>query len=272
MTLQQFVDSYLAHVIAIAALVQVWIIAAWKKWLIRGKAEFYPSGNLEIGFSAFGSTITLPGSIRAINKDVFITEMRVKIIRLADKAEHTFTWRAFKSNKFVGPQGAHENIELATSFTVSVDSPRPVLVFFASENFGAQYAEQANRLRSAWSAFLQAKQPEFGDQFTALLQDPAFVDLQFKEFSNGTSTIDFYTKLNNEFYWQAGDYSLNLEISRAGAAALKYDWKLGLTSEDERRLRINAINTMKELCNIKVVYDFIYKPYSQRQAGVNDGV
>lgn len=259
--MREFIDQYLAHIIGLVALVQVWIIAAWKKWIVRAKLEFHPTANIELGFSAFGSTISLPGALRALNKDVFVTEMRVQITRLADKAAHNFTWRAFKSSRLSGPTLTPENIEFASSFTLGIGSPKVLNVFFASENFADRYAQKANAIRSAWSAFLLAKQPIYGAQMPALLQDPAFVDNLFQEYSKSGETLNFYTALNNGFFWHAGDYLIELKVSGASIEDIIYRWQINLSEEEESRLRLNAISTMKEVCNIAVVYDFVYKPY-----------
>lgn len=64
--MSEFVDRYLAHIIAIIALAQVWVIAVWKQWVVRGRLVFYPTATIEIGFSAFGSTVSLPGILTSL--------------------------------------------------------------------------------------------------------------------------------------------------------------------------------------------------------------
>lgn len=154
----EFLDKYLAHTIAFIALVQVWLIAAWRRWILKGSIEFYPSASVEIGFSTFGSTISVPGTLRAKNKHVFVTQMRLRVVRENDKAEHTFSWRAFKANTFDTTTGTHKNIELASGFTIALADPRPINVFFASESFAHSYASEASALQAAWVAFGNKKE------------------------------------------------------------------------------------------------------------------
>jgi len=103
---------------------------------------------------------------------------------------------------------------------------------------------------------------ELGNQIMTLAQTPGFADTLFSEFLREEIAIDLYTQLNNGFYWQAGEYRLDLEIKCASPTkAENYSWQVKLTADDEKKLRLNSIIMMKELCNIKIQYNFIYKPY-----------
>lgn len=216
---------------------------------------------MEIGFSSFGSTVSLPGALRASEKDAFVTQMRLTIIRESDRAQHNFSWRAFKSSSISMDTLAPENIEIATSFIVPTNVPRPMHVFFASENFTQQYAQDADELRSSWLLFGQRKLHEVGDPLKAQIQDPAFVDTLFQEFARGSVPVDFYTRLNHGFFWHAGNYCIVLEVTCADVPQRVYRWSTSLSEKEEQRLRFNTVAIMKELCSIKVQYDFVYKPY-----------
>jgi len=52
--------------LAIYGVVQVWIIALWKKYIKKGKIRIFETGSLEIGYSAFGPTIAVNGTLRAL--------------------------------------------------------------------------------------------------------------------------------------------------------------------------------------------------------------
>ena len=262
MTVEEFIDGYLAHVVAVIALVQVWVIAAWKKWFVGGRIEFHPAANIEIGFSSFGSTVALPGTLRAVKKEVFVSDMVVTITRMQDQAKHTFTWRAFRSNTFSAASMAPEAIELATSFNLLPTSPRPINVFYASADFASRYAQQAETLRTAWQQFVAEKISELGEQAASLVQTTEFADTLFAEFGRQQVFLNLYSQINNGFYWQAGRYQLDLTINCAPPTSpARYTWFLELTGDDEQKLRLNSIAMMKELCGIQVVYSFIYKPY-----------
>ena len=265
MDFAELIDTYLAHIIGVIALVQVWIIAAWNKWGVKPRIQFHPTANVEIGFSAFGSTVSLPGAVRVLNKRVFVSEMRLKVVREKDASIHDFTWRAFKSSKLTGPSLAPENIEFASAFTVAPGLPRSLNIFFASENFSERHAARAMSIQAAWTAFLQARQPAYGQQFAGMLNDPAFVDQLFSEFRTQNNTVkEFYSELNSGFFWSSGEYSMELRISSAQLPDKIYRWSLLLNEEEEQRLRSNIDHTIKECCKVYVAYDFVYKQYKNK--------
>ena len=51
-------------IVGFAALVQVWVIALWKK-LRKGKIDLYESGSVEIGYSGLGPSVALTAAIPA---------------------------------------------------------------------------------------------------------------------------------------------------------------------------------------------------------------
>ena len=61
----QLLEDYGAHIIGFVALIQVWLIALYKQFVSRGKLTVYETASIEIGFSAFGPTVTLLGTLRA---------------------------------------------------------------------------------------------------------------------------------------------------------------------------------------------------------------
>src|SRR5437660_1351433 len=67
--------------LAIVALVQPWLIALWKKFLLRGRIRAYPSANIEIGFSTFGPTVALQGTLHASHRDIFVTSAGMVVTR-----------------------------------------------------------------------------------------------------------------------------------------------------------------------------------------------
>lgn len=78
--------AIISLVIAGIALIQPWLIAMWKKFFRGAKIEIYPSG-LEIGYSVYGPTISLHGTLRAPHRDIFIKRIRLKLRRVQTNEE-----------------------------------------------------------------------------------------------------------------------------------------------------------------------------------------
>src|SRR6202012_158953 len=81
----------------------------------------HPAGRLEVGFSNFGPTIGVQGTLQATLADEFISLSRGVIIRAADQLRHDFQWGVFRSTSNLGSQ---QGYEIASGFLLSLASPR----------------------------------------------------------------------------------------------------------------------------------------------------
>lgn len=261
-----FLKDYGGHLLGILALVQVWLIAVWKRFFTRGRLDVHPTAAIEVGFSNFGPTIALLGTLRAQNHDVFVRRMRVQVVRLRDQAQHTFGWRAFRSSTISLNPTAPPVLEVAGSFLVTPGTPRQYNVFFASEGFAAEYQAHVQPLRDTWLAFLDTELRKVDEALTGqiarVLENPALSSELFTDFGRAGHGTALHTQLSNGFFWRMGDYELKLFVetaSRARSAALR--WGFSITEKEENDLRLNAIGIIRELCYLPVVYNFAYKAY-----------
>ncbi len=60
------------QLIAIIALLQPWAAWLWKTLFVKGRVETCAAGFLEVGYSDFGPTVAMQGTLRALYKDVFV--------------------------------------------------------------------------------------------------------------------------------------------------------------------------------------------------------
>ena len=83
---QWFIDHW-EGVIATIALIQPWIYLLWK-WLFRKPVlQIYPSGTVEVGFSEFGPTIGMYGTLRSEHGDIFVKRMRLRVKNVRTKED-----------------------------------------------------------------------------------------------------------------------------------------------------------------------------------------
>ena len=263
----QLLRDYGAHIIGFVALIQVWLIALYKQLFSRGKLAVYETASIEIGFSGFGPTVTLLGTLRASDKDVFIRRMKVRVVRGTDKAEHTFSWRAFRPNNITLGATEPQSLEIAGSFLVSTAAPRLYNVFFASEAFASQYEAHVQPIRDGWYAFVQTKLREMDEALVghvgSVLENPGLSATLFNEFTDGGNATALHTDVSNEFFWHAGDYELAFEIEtdRTGETIRK-KWTFSISPKEEQDLRLNIVILVRELCYLPVTYYVAYKKYT----------
>src|SRR5687767_14744653 len=95
-----FLKGWGSLVIATAALVQPWLLALWRRR--SGTIDVYETGGaVEVGYSGFGPTVGLRGTLRAAHRDQFIRDIRVTIVKKRDGSTHVFDWLVFKAEKII---------------------------------------------------------------------------------------------------------------------------------------------------------------------------
>lgn len=264
--LAQFLKDYGGHILGALGLVQVWLIALWNHFISKGKLEIHPTATIEMGFSSFGPTVSLLGTLRAHERDVFVRRMRVRVVRLRDRAEHTFNWRAFRPNTISLNPTASPTFEIAGSFLVTPGTPRQYNVFFASERFSSQYQAHVQPLRDTWQTFLEAQLRKVDEalvgQIGRVLENPAFASELFNQFIHDGHATQLHASVSNDFFWHAGDYDLEFGVETAGRAqSLTQRWRFTLSEKEEQDLRLNVVGIIRELCYLPVTYNFAYKDY-----------
>ena len=98
--------------------------------------ELHPTGHIKIGYSAFGPTLGLLGTLRAIANDKFISVIKITVIRCIDQAQHDFTWAVFRSPNII--DGQSQNYQIACGLLVSTDE---------AHQFSIQFHDLANQER-----------------------------------------------------------------------------------------------------------------------------
>ena len=79
------------------------------------------------------------------------------MIRSRDRAEHTFTWRAFRPSVMTLGSGGPQTLEIAGSFLVATNRAHQYNVFFASAVFAGQYEQFVQPLRDSWNTFVSKR-------------------------------------------------------------------------------------------------------------------
>ena len=59
-------------IVAVIALVQPWVVALYRRVLRSGRLEIYETGLPEIGYSLWGATIALYGTLRSRDRECLL--------------------------------------------------------------------------------------------------------------------------------------------------------------------------------------------------------
>lgn len=264
-----FLKSYGTLILAVYGIAQVWFIHMWRKFYRPGRIEIYETGTIEIGYSSFGPTLGLNGTLRAINKDVFIKSIELSVVREKDRATHILNWIAFRPPKIDLAGNQPTLMEIPSGFMVTLNSPhryniayndnlllnefRPSLNEYISEWY--KIAEQLNRI---WPPTMgTATPPEIISQQAQLIDD----------FTKGKTHLETYTMLNEKFYWESGNYSLFIKvISSKPNKIFSNTYKFAISDSDSKSLRLNVITILNEpiagyFRGQNYPYNFAYSEY-----------
>lgn len=257
-----FLKDYGGHILAFIALIQVWLIAFWKNFIVNPTANIYPTASIEVGFSNFGPTIALLGTLRAEKGDIFINKMQVRVVRLRDKAEHIFSWRAFRPNEIATNLSTNIQLHIASGFLITPKAPKQYHVFFASDSFSSEYQEHIQPLRESWIAFAERTAAQPDENITnQIAKSKETTSEVFSKFISSGKATSFYNKISNDFFWHTGKYKIIFTVENDGRHPIANEWEITITEKDERDLRLNTITIVQELCGLPVNYNFSYKEY-----------
>lgn len=262
--------DWLSLAVAALALVQPWLIALWKRLFQRGRLEVYETGVLEIGFSEFGPTVAVLGTIRCEGRDVFVERMSLKVIRLKDRAEHLFAWRAFRPHSVSSSPDGTVQFEVASSFLVSPSVPHRFNVFFASNDFQSTYRARVAALWERWKTYVDTERatvdPTGALPVRQLLDNPITEKALVDGYMRLPEPAEVHRVLNHDFFWREGDYSVQLSVHGARPERVfAATWQFTLEPADEARLRLNIIALLESGAGRKVQYSFAYPQYRKNR-------
>lgn len=253
-------------IVSIIALLQVWAIALWKKYVRKGRILLYEAGNIEISFSIWGPSIAILGTLRAINKDVFVDNITMTITRLRDNAQQSFAWKAFRSPLLSITGRDDIKVEAANSILIRQDNPYKYHIFFASDSFANDYRSDVRPYTELWENFIKSKLTESaaGAPWKAqtTTNNPADVDKLFGDFLREALPSQIWARINNTFFWHAGDYRVDMVVSWGEPQEkLARLWQFSIDQKEESDLRLNIIACMREIIKVPHFYNYIYKTY-----------
>lgn len=257
-------------IVAVFALVQPWLVAVWKRLFRRLQVDVYESGAIEVGFSSFGPTIGLYGTLRARHGDAFIRSIELQLIREKDNARHQLRWGVFRSSAFGSQQ--QRTFQTCVSFLLTKDSATPYDIQFWDLDVQSEQRPLLEALRSAWAEAVMAagghQLLQAGADFAAIADELRQATRQlYGDFSQRQIHIDTFAALQRLCYWEPGWFTLELTVRTARPnGTFPHCLRFQLTAEQVSLLRINPVLVLQEACGQLVgTYNFVYPQYSDRK-------
>lgn len=266
--LVNFLKSWGTLILALVALIQPWLVALYRRFFRQAQLDIYETGDVEIGFSHFGPTIGLHGTLRTVNRDSFVRSINLRLTRYKDRAEHQFSWGVFRSDKLSLASGQDTTFQLCSGFMLTLNSPFPYNIQFWDRDVQEEIRPHLQSLRSAWAqAFLNAG----GSQLLEAGVDLAAVSTElqaatrslYSTFSTRTEHVEAFSSLGRLCYWEPGRYRVRMNVDTARPDRThSQTWDFDLSQADVEALRLNIIKILQECCGqVFGVYNFAYPKY-----------
>jgi hypothetical protein len=257
-------------IVAVVALMQPWLISVYKRIVKAGKIDIYETASPEIGFSAFGPTIGLFGTLRSHDREMFIRIAELDTLKLDDQSVRKFDWIAFRALTTVVGRPTNElEVTLPASFMVNPLQPHPYNIMFSDSEIRARIQIILTPLKEQWTSSL-VNSPKI----KAALARPSdrqqteimkIANEAFTKFSNDNAYSAALSRLIALLPWQVGNYAITLRLrTDEPTRVYKNTWYFQLTENDQNNLKSNAEKILQELClETTVQYFFAYPQYIQ---------
>jgi hypothetical protein len=247
-----------AAIIALIALFRPDVARLIARYRLRLDVHPAAASRVEVGFSNFGPTIGLQGTIRAIGTDAFITTARIIIERVADHLRHEFDWAVFR--QLALSASSQQGVELASGFALPMQSPRRFNVQFHDTATAQRYNQALIDLHQLWVTYLQ------GQGIILANTQPGQIRPLYDTFhtAENAKIASLYQLVEREFYWIEGTYRLTFLVRTSRPEReFKFDHTFDLTAGESASLRLNAIGCLLAACNVPdVIFNFAYARYA----------
>src|SRR2546423_8662286 len=112
--------------VAAVASATVAAASAWeiyRRYLRPGRLEVYETGLIEIGYGGLGASVSVLGTLRGRDRDLFVRSINLRIVKGRDRAQHDFEWAAFRPF-VIAPDPRSIPLEMPAGFMIRTSDPR----------------------------------------------------------------------------------------------------------------------------------------------------
>jgi hypothetical protein len=251
--------------IAAVGLIQPWAVYAYRKIVQRHKIEVVPAGYIEIGYSNYGPTLGLIGTLVSTKKDAFVHSIDLKLVRTEDNLTHDLRWLFFHSPDYnlLDPRSA--TVKTPYSFQLQKNVPYNYSISFRDQATNLQMADILMKHANRWDDLV--KNGEVDEKLLKEVRNAAAMNpLNYpakeifdliEPFRNTKESNDAIINIMELNYWKAGNYNIELKLNiRGQQKPLSKKFAFRLSKEDEDQIKQNVIS----ICTYAIIQSFGFRP------------
>jgi hypothetical protein len=265
---EQTSSTWLEHwgtlIVAIAALIQPWIAYLYRRFFKPPFVRIFEAGKIEIGYSGFGPTLGLNGTLNVENKDVFVRAIDLKLVRESDHSTHNYEWSLFRSNKVRLSQPSDMEFELASGLMLSTSQPHRFNILFIENKAQQELVAEVQKLQKAWNEFLWPKLQAKMQASPSVPADQYRLAI-YEEFSKTPLHVETWSKVDRARYWEAGSYSLTMTVKTSHPEkCFTSTWHFSIDDSNATLLSFNSNEIVRTACNAGTgIWNFAYCVYEK---------
>lgn len=228
----------------------------------RAAIEMHPAGRLEVGYSNFGPTIGVQGTLQTIGSDVFISSSKVTVERVTDNLRHEFQWAVFRPQSYSTSTAQTQQFEIASGFLLSAASPRHYNIQFHDSATADNFRQSLLTLQRLWMAYLQAQGIVLANIQSSQIRG---IYDAFHQAHVTTEITPLFDVVDRQFYWNQGTYRMTIEFRTSHPTKrFIFDYTFSLSEAESRSLRLNAVTCCLMICNVPdIIFNFAYPTYQR---------
>lgn len=223
---------------AIGILIPI-IQIVWKKWIVKTKLNFLPTGRVYLFFNQSGPYLRIDGVYEAENKSTSIKDISLKITRCRDEKVLNLSW-----SSFVSPI----NQMMVNSIVQTTEVAHPFKI--ESNNLVCAFIEFCDFSNSYNRTFKVKTENLFNSMNEIKRKYANYVDA-YKEYKNSEEYSAAKEEIKKYFFWEIGEYDLQIKV-KYGNQIKNFQYKINLGENDYRLLYGNIDESL--LSPLKILY------------------
>jgi len=222
----------------------------------KTKIHAYKSGRIEIGFSQFGPSITLLGTLKAEKRNGFINNIKLDVSKKNSSWERSFEWRAFKPYTFsLIPQEENIKLEFVSAFLLTTDQSFKYNIIFLDDAFIDEHYDKIVSIQNLWQKYKNNNQLEEISEIS---------EKHFCIFKESEEVVELLEKIEQIFYWEEGVYDIEMCIhTQRPSSKFITNYQTKINEEEIVKLKSNFINIIKFACGFNTNFKSIFLKYNE---------
>jgi len=212
----------------------------FKNFFQKPHLKNHLSETLEVGYTQFGPTLGIAGTLTAVDNVTFIHNILLVIQRLYDGSHYQFNWLAFRPHRFKLTFDWGIDFKAPSKFLLTPASPFTYNILFSDQNQYSRINPTLKLVKAEW---------ETAQDKLALNAGPAQRTKLFEEFTRRQETLAAHGQLVHSCYWEEGSYALSaIFVDKDNKPILEAQRLFKLTHADVEQLKNNAGMIVADIC------------------------